>query len=107
MNVDKIKLGEYDRRRKLTDQQKELINYKYHNELGWSLNKLATAYGVSKKTILLIVNKDSKEKNDQRIKEHWKEYRPSKEVHRTSIQRLREYKRELISAGLIGGATND
>ncbi len=107
MNIDKLKLGIYDRRRKLTDQQKIEIYNKYHNEPGWSLNKLAAAYGVSKKTILLIVNKDSKAKNDQRIKEHWKDYKPSREIHKKAIQSLRYYKRELVIAGLIGGGENE
>ena len=67
---EKIKLPqEYDRRRKLTDEQKDEIKHKYSTGL-YSLNNLATEYKVSKKTILLIVNPESKRKNDERIEDH-------------------------------------
>lgn len=48
--------GLQDRRRKLTDEQKQLIGKEYETG-NWSLNKLAKRFGVSKKTILLIVNR--------------------------------------------------
>lgn len=68
--VDKMKLSqEQDRRVKLTTEQKEEIKKKYAKG-GYSLNSLAQEYNVSKKTILLIVNPSSKEKNDARIKAH-------------------------------------
>ena len=46
---------EYDRRRRLTDEQKDEIKHKYSTGL-YSLNNLAKEYSVSKKTVLLIVN---------------------------------------------------
>ena len=63
--VNHIKLvGLQDRRRKLTDEQKaEIIRLR---EDGWSLMKLAKEFDVSKKSILLIVNPESKAKIYQR-----------------------------------------
>jgi hypothetical protein len=101
--MDRIKLPEgKDRRVKLSAQQKKEIYDKYYNrnveyENGtklYSLNKLAREYGVSKKLILLIVNAESKEKNDEYIKNHWKQYRWSKDKMSPYIRKFREYKKE-------------
>ena len=92
---EKIKLqGLQDRRRKLTDEQKLEIKALYSSG-GFSLNQLAKQYEVSKKTILLIVNPESKAKNDAYIKEHWREWQESKEKHAESIAKTRRYKHEL------------
>ena len=71
--VNHVKLvGLQDRRRKLTDEQKaEIIRLR---DEGWSLMKLAKEFEVSKKSILLIVNPESKAKNDKYIKDHWREF---------------------------------
>lgn len=98
---DKIKLPvEYDRRRKLSTEQKDEIKYKYSTGY-YSLNALAKEYNVSKKTVLLIVNPESKRKSDERIKEHWRDYSPTRE-ERNAIQREhRAYKRKLYNEGII------
>lgn len=76
--VDKIKLPQqHDRRVKLLDDDKELIKQLYATGQH-SLNSLAKQFNVCKKTILLIVNTNSKKKNDDYIKAHWKEYRVGK-----------------------------
>ena len=54
------------------------IRKKYSTGL-FSLMDLAKEYNVSKKSILLIVNPESKKKNDDHIKSHWKDYKPSLE----------------------------
>ena len=96
--VDKLKLSEkQDRRVKLSSNQKIEIREKYETGL-YSLNKLAKEYEVSKKTVLLIVNDESKKKNDQRIKEHWQEYY-DKDKHTRAVRNLRNYKRELQKKG--------
>lgn len=98
---ERIKLPpEYDRRRKLTDEQKEIIKHKYSTGL-YSLNNLAKEYKVSKKTILLIVNSESKRKNDERIKEHWRDYQPSKNERNKIINEHRKYKYMLYKEGKI------
>lgn len=99
--LDKIKLTEQqDRRRKLTQEQKQDIYNLYHNIGGYSLNDLAKIYNVSKKSILLIVNKESKLKNDLRIKNNWKKYYNTEE-HTRSMQKTRKYKKELQEKGEI------
>jgi transposase len=99
--LDKIKLTEQqDRRRKLTQEQKQDIYNLYHNVGGYSLNDLAKIYNVSKKTILLIVNKESKLKNDLHIKNNWKKYYDTKE-HSKAMQKTRTYKKELMEKGEI------
>ena len=62
--VNHLKLvGIQDTRRKLTDEQKsEIIRLR---DEGWSLIKLAKEFEISKKSILLIVNPESKAKNDK------------------------------------------
>lgn len=62
-----------DRRRKLTEKQKEKIKEMYSTGC-FSLNDLANRFGISKKTVLLIVNKDSAEKNKKYQQEHWKQW---------------------------------
>ena len=98
---EKIKLPqEYDRRRKLTDEQKDEIKHKYSTGL-YSLHNLATEYKVSKKTILLIVNPESKRKNDERIKDHWKDYQPTTEERNKIMNEHRQYKQKLHKDGKI------
>lgn len=98
---EKIKLPQkYDRRRKLLDVQKEEIKQKYSTGF-YSLNGLAREYGVSKKTILLTVNPESKAKSDSRIKEHWKDYQGSKEERTAAARNTRNYKQKLYIEGKL------
>lgn len=100
--TEKLKLPpELDRRRKLNDEQKDEIKHKYSTGF-YSLNGLAKEYGVSKKTILLIVNSESKRKNDEYIKEHWKNYAPTKEERNAVIREHRAYKNKVL-----GGKSNE
>lgn len=96
---EKIKLqGLQDRRKKLTDEQRKEIAMLYGTGC-YSLNNLAKRFEVSKKTILLIVNNDSAEKAKQYRKEHWQEWKGTKEEHREAIKRTRRYKHELYKNG--------
>lgn len=98
---ERIKLPpEYDRRRKLSDEQKDEIKHKYETGF-YSLNNLAKEYGVSKKLILITVNPESKRKNDQRAKEHWRDYTPSKEENARIKREHRHYKQGLYLLGAI------
>lgn len=98
---EKIKLPkELDRRVKLTDQQRKEIKDLYGTGL-YSLNDLAKKYNVSKKTVLLIVNKESSEKAKQYRKEHWKEFQGTKEEHREAIKKTRHYKHSLMLEGKL------
>ena len=96
---EKIKLkGLQDRRKRLTDEQRNEIRELYGTGQ-YSLNNLADRFNVSKKTILLIVNKDSAEKAKQYRKEHWKDWKQTKEEHNESIKKTRRYKHELYKNG--------
>ena len=86
---------ELDRRRKLSNEQKDEIVHKYATGL-YSLNGLAKEYSVSKKTVLLIVNPESKRKNDERIKDHWRDYVPSKEERNAIMREHRAYKHKIL-----------
>ncbi len=92
---EKIKLPlNKDRRRKLTDDQKEQIKAIYaEGRVG--TRPLAKQFGVSRKTIQLIVNPEIKRKNDERTKEHWKNYRPTKEEWAATMREHRKYKQQL------------
>ena len=99
--VDKIKLPQsLDRSVKLVDKDRTKIKELYATGQ-YSLNQLARQYNVSKKTILLIVNINSKKKNDEYIKNHWKDFQESKEEHRLSITKTRRYKEYLLKQGKI------
>ena len=101
--AEKIKLPpELDRRRKLTDEQQSEIKHKYGTGC-YSLSGLAKEYSVSKKTILLIVNPESKRKSDQRIKEHWKDYAPNREERNAITREHRQYKQKLYKEGKLKG----
>ena len=93
-----IKLvGLQDRRRKLTDEQKaEIIRLR---DEGWSLMKLAKEFEVSKKLILLIVNPESKAKNDKYIKDHWREFQQTKEEHNEAVKKTRRHRQKLFLKG--------
>lgn len=96
---EKIKLKEtQDRRKRLTTEQRKEIEDLYSTGC-YSLNDLAKMYGVSKKTILLIVNKESAERAKEYRKEHWREWQRKGEEHNESIKRTRQYKQELYLKG--------
>ena len=96
--VNHIKLvGLQDRRRKLTEEQKtEIIRLR---DEGWSLMKLAKEFEVSKKSILLIVNPESKAKNDKYVKDHWREFQQTREKHNEAVKKTRHHRQELFLKG--------
>ena len=96
---EKMKLkGLQDRRKRLTDEQRNEIKKLYGTGL-YSLNDLARRFNVSKKSILLIVNKDSAERARQYRKDHWKEWQRKGEEHNEAIKKTRKYKHELYKYG--------
>ena len=96
---EKIKLkGLQDRRKRLTDEQREEIKHLYGTG-NYSLNDLAKRFVVSKKTILLIVNNDSAEKAKQYRKEHWKDWQRTGEEWNEVVKKTRKYKQELYIKG--------
>lgn len=95
----KIPLSEsQDRRRKLTEAQKEIIRHRYKTE-SIGMRSLAKEYGVSRSLIQIIVNPTIAEKKKQRIKEHWRDYRPPKEEWAETMREHRQYKQRLYLEG--------
>ena len=98
---EKLKLsGMQDRRKRLTDEQRKRIDDLYGTG-AYSLNDLAKKFGVSKKTILLIVNKDSAEKAKQYRKDHWKDWQRTGKERNEAVQNYRKYKQQLYKEGLL------
>lgn len=98
---EKIKLqGLQDRRKKLTDGQRKEIEELYRTGF-YSLNDLAKRFNVSKKSILLIVNKDSADKAKQYRKEHWRDWQRTGEEHNKAIKNTRKYKYGLYKDGKL------
>lgn len=96
---EKLKLkGLQDRRKRLTDEQRKEIKELYGTGC-YSLNDLAKKFGVSKKTVLLIVNKESAERAKQYRKEHWQEWQRKGEEHNAAIRNTRKHKQELYLKG--------
>lgn len=92
---------EYDRRIKLSTEQKEEVKKLYKE--GFSSRQLGKQFGVSKSLILLIVNPHIAERNKQHIKEHCMEYyyRTSKKVISKYKREARRYKQKLYLEGKI------
>lgn len=98
---EKIKLNEtQDRRKRLTTEQRKEIEELYATG-NYSLNNLAKMFQVSKKTVLLIVNKDSAEKAKQYRKEHWREWQRKGKEWNEIVRKHRAYKQELYKEGKL------
>lgn len=104
---EKIKLQEtQDRRRKLTSNQRTEIEELYGTG-DYSLNDLAKMFNVSKKTVLLIVNKESAERAKQYRKENWREWARDNKEHAEAIRKTRRYKYELYKSGKLKEENNN
>lgn len=96
---EKIKLAPtQDRRRRLTDEQKEEIIRIYKSGV-CGTRPLAKQFGVSRSTIQVIVNPAIKQRHHDRAAKHWKDYRPTKEEWAATIREHRKYKQELYLKG--------
>ena len=96
---EKLKLSEtQDRRRKLTNDQKEEIKRIYESGV-CGTRPLAKQFGVSRSTIQVIVNPDIKQRRHDYIANNWRKYRPTKEEWAETIKEHRHYKQELYLKG--------
>ena len=95
----KIEGTKHDRRRKLTDADKEEIK---SNPLGLSQRKLALMYGVSRRTIQFTLDPQKLEENKKRRAERGgsKKYY-DKDAHKESMKEHRKYKHELYKSKKI------
>lgn len=89
----------HDRRRKLTEGQKQEIR---ENKMGLSQRKLAAVYGVSRRTITFILDPEKLAENLKRRQERGghKQYY-DKEKHAHYMQNHRKYKQDLYVKGKI------
>lgn len=96
---EKLKLSEtQDRRRKLTDDQKEEIKRIYESGV-CGTRPLAKQFGVSRKTIQLIVNPEIKQRQHDYVANNWRKYRSTKEEWAETMKEHRHYKQELYLKG--------
>ena len=95
----KLKLSEkQDRRRKLTDAQKEEIK-RIYAEGNLGQRPIAKMFGVSRSTIQVIVNPSIAQRHHDRAAQHWRDYRPSNEEWAKTMREHRKYKQELYLKG--------
>ena len=91
---------EQDRRIKLTKEQKEKIAELYATDQ-YSLKSLAEQFGVSKKTILLIVNPESAAMAKQYRKDNWRRWQRTGEEWNEIQKKHRTYKQKLYKEGKL------
>lgn len=94
-------MGQYDRRVKLNDVQREEI--KELRKLGLSYRVIADRYGVSKSLIILVCNPDIAERKRIASMERHREgrYTYTKEEWAATMREHRQYKQRLHNEGKI------
>lgn len=98
---EKIKLNEtQDRRKKLTELQREEIRNKYATGL-YSQRTLAKEYNVSRRLITFILDDEKQKRNAELLKERKLDgrYKPTKEEWAKTVREYRRYKQELYLKG--------
>lgn len=93
---------EYDRRQKLTPQQKADIYHRYVTT-DVSQRQLAREYGVSRRLITFIVSPENEERNRKLLKKRKAKgcYKPDRKKHAETIREYRRYKQNLFREGKI------
>ncbi len=93
---------QYDRRQKLTPEQKAEIFHRYHTE-NVSQRKLAREYGVSRRLITFIIDPDKQEQSRQSLKQRKAKglYKPDKQKWAATVREYRRYKQQLFIKGKI------
>jgi len=92
----------FDRRKKLTDDQRECIRW-LREEERLSYNALARKFNVSKRLIIYVCNPEAykKSKADRKKRAMDGRYKPAKEDWARTIREHRQYKQSLYKKGLI------
>lgn len=88
--------GMEDRRRRLTEAQKDDIRERYaQGDIG--MRPLARMFGVSRDLVRIIVDPRRAERVKARFKAHWRDYsrKRSKATHAAAIRKTRNYKYKL------------
>lgn len=89
-----------DRRRRLTEEQKEEIRRIYATGV-CGTRPLARQFGVSRSLIQVIVNPQIAERKKQYVKDNWKKYQTYGKEHSEIIREHRKYKQKLYLEGKI------
>ena len=98
--IDKMKLSDtQDRRRKLTDEEREEIKERYILG-GETYRTLAAEFGVTHSMIGILVNPKRAAQVKQRISDNWRA-NYDKDEHRKSMRKTRKYKQELNQDGKL------
>jgi DNA polymerase IIIc chi subunit len=101
---EKIKIAgtKHDRRRKLTEDQKQYIRW-LREEEKISYQKLADMFDVSKRLIIFICKPEIQQKARERFKKYKAEgrYKPTKEEWAETMKEHRHYKQKLFCDGKI------
>lgn len=92
----------YDRRQKLTPEQRAEIFHCYHTEK-ISQRQLAREYGVSRRLVTFIVNPENEKRNRELLNERKAKglYKPDRKKHAEIIREHRRYKQKLYKEGKI------
>lgn len=98
----KIEGGKYDRRQKLTEEQRKEIRLLYKIE-GLSTRKLANRFGVSRRLISFVLDEEKYKIAKEQFKERRKDgrYAPTKEERNKIMREYRNYKEFLFKNELI------
>lgn len=98
----KIEGTKLDRRRKLTEDQKDYIRW-LREEEGLSQRKLAAMFGVSRRLITFILDPEKEKRSKERGKQLRKEgrYKYTKEQWAEVMKEHRHYKEQLHKDGII------
>lgn len=101
---EKIKIAgsQFDRRRKLTEDQKEYIRW-LREEEQLSQRTLAAMFGVSRRLITFILSPEKEKRNKENAKKlkSTGRYKPTKEQWAETMRNHRHYKQRLYTEGKI------
>ena len=97
VDTDRIKLSDtQDRRRKITDEQREEIRILYAN--GRSIRSSARQYCVDPRTISVICKPETRAALREYTKEHWHEFQQPKERRTAATRETRRYRQRILNS---------
>lgn len=96
VDTDRIKLSDtQDRRRKITDKQRDEIRTLYAN--GCSIRSIARQYCVYPRTISVICKPETRAALREYTKEHWREFQQPKERRTAATRETRRYRQRVLN----------
>nr|DAE30238.1 MAG TPA: Protein of unknown function (DUF2481) [virus sp. ct5rm7] len=93
---------QYDRRQKLTPEQRAEIFHRYHTE-DVSQRQLAQEYGISRRLVTFIIDPEKMETASEGLKRRKAKglYKPDKQKWAATVREHRRYKQQLYKQGQI------